>query len=68
MHEVPPGRHADLTLMQVRPPCGDVGCPGDVGIGQYELRVVAAEREVHALEQWGGGRGHLAPRGRRAGE
>ena len=68
VHDVPPGRHADLALVQERSPRARRRRLVQVGVVQHDQRRVAAEFEVHALEVLSGERADLAAGRGRAGE
>ncbi len=50
VHDVPAGRHADLTLMEERPEGGEGRGLVDVGILEHDQRGVPAQFQVRALE------------------
>ena len=64
----PPGRHADLALVQVRAERGGVDRVVEIGVGEDDQRVLAAQLEHDPLQVTAGSLGQLAAGGRRAGE
>ena len=56
-----PRRHADLALVQERAEGRRVDRVVEVGVGEHDQRVVAAELEHDALEVAAGRLGELAP-------
>ena len=63
-----PGGHADLALVEERPERRRVHRVLEVGVGEHDQRVVAAELEQDPLEVAAGRLGELAPGRGRAGE
>ena len=68
VHQVPAGRHADLALVQERPPGARRRGPRHVNVVEDDQRRVAAELQVHPLEVAGGEFADPAAGGGGAGE
>src|SRR5690625_1220814 len=68
VHEVSSDGHADLALVEVRAPCGQVHCLVDVGVGEHDVRGVASQLEVGTGQVASGELTHLAADRGRAGE